>query len=418
MSKHARDRRPYLKPVTKLELSESNIKLRWIAIAVLLAIAAVSIGYGFYAALSTEPGWQEVTVLSDEVNCSGDFKLMYDFGADGINPTAQYKKLETLYGELTVSAYRLFSPDAEGTDNLYHLNTHVNETVTVHPALYAALEQIAVSGSRHPFMGPVKELYDPVFLSSADGEAALFDPMKDPELAQLARDTAFYCADPGMISLELLGENQVCLKVSEEYVAFAEEYGFETLLDLGWMTNAFVIDYIANSLAAEGYTFGYLSSYDGFTRNLDNRGNSYSINFFNRQRDTILMPASLAYSEPVSIVFLRDYPLTGRDQWHYYSYADGSITTALLDPADGTSKSAVDSLMGYSASYGCGQILLELAPVFTADLLNTDVLLDLSNKGIESLWYEGDVLCHTEEDAAVTLLRDSGGEGYSIRSAK
>ena len=418
MSKHSRDRRPYLKPVTKLELSESNIKLRWIAIAVLLAIAAVSIGYGFYAALSTEPGWPEVIVLSDEVNCSGDFKLMYDFGADGINPTAQYKKLETLYGELTVSAYRLFSPDAEGTDNLYHLNAHVNEIVTVHPALYAALEQIAVSGSRHPFMGPVKELYDPVFLSSADGEAALFDPMKDPELTELAKETASYCADPGMISLELEGENLVCLKVSGEYAAFAEEYGFETLLDLGWMTNAFVIDYIANSLEAEGYTFGYLSSYDGFTRNLDNRGSSYSVNFFNRQGDTILMPASLAYSDPVSIVFLRDYPLTGRDQWHYYSYEDGSITTVLLDPADGMSKSAVDSLMGYSASHGCGQILLELAPVFTADMLDTDMLLDLSHKGIESLWYEGNVLCHTEEDAAVTLLRDSGGEGYSIRYVK
>ena len=51
MSKHARDRRPYIKPVTRLELSEANIKYRWIAIAVLLAGAVQNIFYGLYCIL-------------------------------------------------------------------------------------------------------------------------------------------------------------------------------------------------------------------------------------------------------------------------------------------------------------------------------------------------------------------------------
>ena len=181
MSRKPRDGRPYIRPVTKLELSEKNIKFRWIAIALLLAIAAVSIGYGFYSALSIEPGWQEVTVLSDQVNCSGDFKLMYDFATGDINPTAAYKKLEVLYKKLTVSAYRLFSPEAEGTDNLYHINAHANETVTVDPGLYSALEQIVSAGSRHAYMGPVQAIYAPIFLAANDAEAAIYDPVKDAE---------------------------------------------------------------------------------------------------------------------------------------------------------------------------------------------------------------------------------------------
>lgn len=418
MSKNARDKRPYVRPVTRLELSEKNIKLRWIAIAVLLAIAAVSIGYGFSQVLSTEPGWQQVSSISSEVNCGSDFVLMYDFGTGDVNPTAQYKILETLYSQLTVSAYQLFSPEAEGTDNLYHLNIHVNEKVTVAPELYKALEQIAGSQSRHPFLGPVRELYDPVFLAASDAEAAVYDPMKDPEREAMAKETAAYCADPAMISLEVFGENQVRLNVSDDYLAFAEENGIAVFLDLGWMTNAFIIDYMADALSAQGHTLGYLTSYDGFTRNLDIRGTDYSISLFDRQGMDVMMPANFAYSGPMSIVSLRDYPLSEQDQWHYYSYEDGSITSVFLDPADGTSKSSVDSLIAYGNNAGCAEILLRLASVFTADTLNTEEIAEMSFDGLDVLWFEGNTLYHTEEDAALMIRTDSGGEGYAVSHAQ
>ncbi len=414
MAKHSRDNRPYLRPVTRLELSESNIKLRWIAIGLLLAVAVVSIGYGFSLALSTEPGWQPVHATSNTVNCSGDFVLMYDFGEKGINPTAQYKKLEILYTQLTERGYALFSPAAEGADNLHWLNTHVNETVTVAPELYKALEQICRSESRHPYMGPVVKLYDPLFLSATDEEAAVFDPAKDPELAEIARETGLWCADPDAVDLELLGNNQVRLKVSDGYRSFAEENGIESFLDLNWMTNAFVIDFIADGLEAQGFTSGYLTSYDGFTRNLDIRGNLYSVNFFDRQGSTVRMPGRLDYEGPASVVFLRDYPLSEEDRWHYYAYADGSVSHVFLDPSDGQGKTAVDSLMAYSDTLGCGEMVLKLAPVFIADQLDKDALAALSSEGLESLWYAGTTLCHTQPNAAVTLLPDSGGAEYTI----
>lgn len=419
MSKNARDKRPYVRPVTRLELSEKNIQFRWIAIVVLLAIAVVSIGYGFSLALSTEPGWQEVTVHPEEVNCSADFVLMYDFGSGDVNPTLQNKKLEALYEELTVSAYQLFSAEAVSSTggNLRAVNASVNEAVNVDPALYDALELLVRYNNRHAFLAPVTELYEPIFLSTGE-EARGYDPMHDAQRAELVKETVVYCSDPAHVSLELLGENQVQLNVSDAYLAFAEENGIETFLDFGWMTNAFIADYIAQALTAQGHTFGYLVSYDGFTRNLDVTGGDYSVNFFDRQDHSILMPARLSYGGPQSIVSLRDYPLSDQDRWHYYSYESGEITTVFLDPADGVSKSATDSLMAYSASQGCSEILLQIAPLFTADTLDTDALIRLAGDRVYSLWTEGSTIFHTQENPVLTLLPQSGGEGYSLTFAE
>lgn len=402
MSRNARDRRPYIRPVTKLELSEHNIKLRWIAIGVLLAIAAGAIGYGFTLALRTEPGWQEVTVSSDKINCSQDFTLMYDFGAGDVNPTAQYKRMEVLYTGLTEEAYRLFSPEAEATDNLHALNSHVNETVTVDPMLYNALEQIAAAKDRQAFLAPVRELYEPVFLSANDAEAALYDPMKDPESQALARETAAYCADPDMVDVQLLGSNRVKLQVSEDYLAYAEEYGISVFLDFGWMKNAFIIDYMAQALAAEGHVFGYLTSVDGFTRNLDIRDTSYSQNIFHCRDNTVYMPAILEYSGAMNLVSLRDYPMSDKDRWSYYAYSDGSITHLFLNPEDGMSRTSIDGILAYSRDAGCAEILLKIAPVFFAEDFDASAL-----EGIESVYCQGNTVICTEEDASFRITDDS-----------
>lgn len=418
MGKNARDTRPYIRPVHRIELSDQNVKARWIAIALCLTIAIMAFGYGFYSALSTEPGWQKIQPTVGKINCSNDFVLMYDIGAGDADPTAQYKHLVNLYGELTVSAYHLFSPDAVGEDNLYHVNAHVNEAVTVAPGLYNALKQIAASESRHPYMGPVQSLYNSVFFAPDDVIAALYDPLKDPELADLAREMAAYCSDPAMIWLEDLGNNQIRLNVADAYLAFAREQEVSNFLDLGWMTNGFIIDYMAEALRSAGHCYGYLASYDGFTRNLDVREESYSVNLFHRVGNDIWMPARLNYPSPMSLVSLRDYPLTDQDKLHCYSYADGSITTAYLDPMDGMSKSTVDSLMGYSEDMGCAAIALALAPVYTADAFTSAELSALAEKGIQTLWYDNQILYHTQEDASLELLPESGGEGYQFQLAR
>lgn len=420
MSKNARDKRPYIKPVTRIELSEANVKLRMILIVVLLSVAVVAVFYGLTSMLNTEPGWQEVEVSSSNLNCSQDFVLMYEFGMDGINATEEYRNVSRMYTQLTEFGYQIFSAHDEIAQlgNVYYLNAHPNETVSVAHELYKALELVVKYGSRYPFLAPVYREYNAVFVSDNAAEAAFYDPAQNPELADYIQETVGYCANPDMVSVELRGKDQVRLNVAEEYLAYARENGIETFLDFGWMTNAFIADCMADTLAASQYTNGYLASYDGFTRNLDDRGNSYSFNLFDRMENTISMPARLNYSQPISIVYLRNYPLSEQDRWHYFAFEDGSIATIMLSPADGMSRSATDNLVSYAYDIGCAEVLMQTAPAFIAEELDVNALLAMEESGIHSVWGEGSALRYTEADAVLEILTESGGEDYTLEKMK
>ena len=54
MGKNARDKRPNLKPVKKIELSEKNTTSRFVLLIVLLAIAAVSFTVFLFSLLNKD----------------------------------------------------------------------------------------------------------------------------------------------------------------------------------------------------------------------------------------------------------------------------------------------------------------------------------------------------------------------------
>lgn len=417
MSKHARDNRPYIKPVTKIELSGDQSTLRLILIVVFLAIACVAILIGLGSLLNVEPGWQEAEVNSEKVNCSLEFTLMYDFSDYSVSEsTDSLKKLNNLYTTLTEDGYAIFTASEYETEfqNVRYLNDHVNEKVTVEPALYEALELVAKYDSRYPFLAPVYEEYDRIFLQSSDEDAMRYDPSKSPELMDYIQEAASYSNDSKTVWLELFGDNQVCLRVSDDYLAFAEENELDTFFDFHWMTNAFIIDYMADVLTENGYTNGYLASYDGFNRNLDTRGTAYSHNVYDRLGDEIFLPAVFNYREPTSIVVLKNYTMSDMDRWHYFSYSDGSVTTTFLDPADGASKSATDNLFAYSRNFGCAEILLQAAPLFIAEELDMTGLQDLTAEGIYAIWGEDNDLCCNDRNANLTAMPENGGDQYNI----
>lgn len=415
MKKHGRDNRPYVKPVEHIELSEKNIKLRWFLIILLLSIAVVAIVTGLMSALSTKPGWQTVEASSDQPNCSMEFTFQYDFSDSGSAATAHYRQLSMLYTEAAENAYRIFSADVleDGLNNLGYLNAHLNEVVSVEPELYKALSLIAEYDSRYVYLAPAYVEYNRVFLCETDGEAALYDPARNPETAAWLGELARYAGDPEMIRLEIMDGSSVRLNVSQEYLAFAQENEIDTLLDFSWMRNAFIADYLAQQMIDAGFTKGYLVSYDGFTRNLDAWGGSYSVNIFDRQGMAVNMPARMHYTAPASIVFLRDYPMDELDRWHYYAFESGEIVTAFLDPADGMSKSALRNMVTYSADQGCAEVLLQTAPVFIGDVFDSGSLSALKAAGIHCVWCEDG--CVYYNDAGVTIEPLSGtGMGYSI----
>ena len=196
--------------------------------------------------------------------------------------------------------------------------------------------------------------------------------------------------------MELLGDGKVRLRVSDEYLAFARENGISCFVDLGWMENAFIADYLAGTLEAAGFTRGALISEDGFMRCLDTEaGSEYAFDFTHREGGEVTVLSTLRFAGRVSIACLRDYPAEGSGGEGYYMYEDGTLRSPFLDVSDGLDSCAAPELCGWSEDAGCAAIALELAPIFIADALNVEALEALENEGITVYYAEDGALRST-----------------------
>lgn len=360
--------------------------------------------------LTSDAGWTEIEVSTSDVSCAGDFTFLYPLGTNG-SPTVERKALIQTYTDACVAAYRLFTTDSdfEGVNNLRSLNLHPNEILTVDPALYRALGQIAESGDRSFYLAPLLEVYGNIFRCQDPAQTADYDPRQNSELRAWFEAVCAYANDPAQIDIQLLDGDRAQLYVSEEYLAFAQAEEIERFVDLGWMRNAFTADYLAEALHSAGYRIGTLSSGDGFMRNLDELSDAdYAVNLLCRDDTGIYAAATLHYSGARAIVSLLDFPVSEADAGRFFVLDDGSIRTALLSPADGLCRAAVPNLTAYSDGAGCAEIALRLVPVYIADELDTAALAALSRDGIDSIALNGGVLLHTQRDLALDAL----AEGY------
>lgn len=391
--------RPTLYRHETIELSEKRIKLRVVLLILAVAAAAVSFAYGINALFSTEPGVREITALTGEMNSGDEFTFYYHLGAGETSATEEQKAVRSLYTQAVTDAFQLFSADlaADGRRNLWYLNRHPNQEVAVDPALYEALTLLEDSGARYHYLGPMAELYFSLSQSASDQEAAQFDPRRSQAVADFCREAVRYTGDPRHIRLELLGENTVCLRVSEAYLAFAEENGIGRLVDLSWMKNAFAADYIAGELTAAGYTRGMLISRDSFVRGLgDAEGIEYALTFTHREGNTVSNLATVRFSGAVSMVFLRDYPVDNAAAGNYYIYEDGAIRSPFLDPADGLDRASIPELAAYAEDLDCAEVALRIAPIYIADTFDGEALASLAREGVYAYYQAGGELCSTE----------------------
>lgn len=378
------------------------------AAIVLLAVGVVALVYAITGLFTSKRGWQRIEAPSSaETNCAGDFVLLYDLGSSGVSVSAEKRGVTEAYSDAAVAAYRLFESRSafEGVHNLWYINHHPNETVDVDPALYRALEQVQDAGDRTLYLGPVYEIYNGLFSCDSDAQTADYDPLQNEALREYFARCAAFGGDPASVDVQLLGEGEIRLAVSEEYLAFAREQEIESFLDFGWMKNAFLADCLADALADAGYTRFALSSFDGFVRNLC-QGDSFGLALYERG----VQIGSMAYTAPMSVVCLKSYPLEPLDRLHYYRLADGTMRTAYLDPADGLCRSALDDLTVCSREGGCAETALALAPLYVAEEMDTQALSALSAEGIFFVRCgDGEAVCN---DPDVTF---DMAEGYTSR---
>ena len=210
-------------------------------------------------------------------------------------------------------------------------------------------------------------------------------------------------------------DNAIELYLSEEYLEYGEQIGVTKWIDFTWMKNAFIVDFLAEELSGRGFGAGTISSYDGFARNMDGSGQEFALNLYDRAGDKVLQIATMKYTQPQSMVTLRDFPLNARDKYHYYQLTNGEIRTMYLDIADCKCKSAAASLCSYSTEQSCAEILLKIAPLYIADAMQETALWELGDGGIYSVYCEERMILHN--DASLQLADVYASEDVTYTTA-
>ena len=240
-------------------------------------------------------------------------------------------------------AEQQLSQAGNNTVSLYTVSTNPNQTVTVEPILYRALERFCATGSRAIYYGPLYSRYYALFASQYDEAAAEYDPARSSDAGAFAAQIAAFAQNPDQIDLELLGENQVRLNVGKEYLAYARENELDTLLDFGFVKNAFVIDAVADALTDAGLTGAVLTSTDGFSRSLCQ--GSFGVNLLEATDSGYRQAAAAAYNGPRSVAALRAFPVDSSDALRFYTYEDGTVCPPVLDETTGLLTAANDNLV-------------------------------------------------------------------------
>lgn len=409
---------PHPRPVQKIELSESNTTRRLIAAGLFLLIGAGALAYGISQLFTPEAGWQRIEAGTAEgPTCANEFVFLYELGASGQAIRTESRELTALYTQACRKAFQLFHT-VEGFEdvvNLYEINRQPNEVLEVDQVLYDAFAAMEEAGDRTVYLGPVYARYGDLFYCTDDSQLVDFDPRLSDEVREEYAAYAAYASDPEAIGVELLGDGKIRLRVSEDYLAFARRESVDRFLDFGWMKNAFVADYLAQTMAEGGYTNGCITSDDGFARCLDGRGMGYALNLLDDLEGRAIEAGTVEYQGPMSMASLRTFPAVAGDELRFYRLKDGQARTLYLDPEDGLCRGSVESLTCYSKECGCVRLALEAGAVFIADAFDRAALERLAEESIYAVWCHDRTLQGTEPSLTVSnLYRNDSGVSYSV----
>ena len=409
LARYARDKRPHIKPVEKIQLSEDNTVRRIIAAALFLLLGGVALAYAVIQMFTSESGWQTIqTGASEGATCGEEFNFQYELGAEGQSAAAESRTLTRLYTQACQTAYRLFHTEEsfEGVVNLREISLRPNEVLEVDGVLYRAFETVQEAGDRTVYLGPVYARYEDLFYCEDDVQLADFDPRLSQSVAEEYAGIAAYASDPGHIDVELLGDNRIRLHVSEEYLDYARREGIDHFLDFGWMRNAFIVDFLAETMMDSGFTHGCITSFDGFARCLDSRDVGYGLNLLEQREGSPIQMGTMEYRGPMSLAGLRTFPAATGDERRIYRLRSGEIRTLYLDPADGLCRSAADSMVFYSRTRSCAELALEAAPVFVADALEPAAVQGLSGRDVQFILCWDERLYTADPELTVSNLRE------------
>lgn len=382
----------------------------------LAAVGISALVWAVNGLITKEPGWTEIEAdSSGEPTCAADFNLFYNAGADGSDPTAQIKTLTALYTDVSADAEKLFSVTAHDDDihGISLLNANVNKQVTVEKEVYDALLLFKESKSREMFLAPVYEQYNTLFFCSSDEEAETLDPASNEEQRDVISEMIAFVSDPDHIDIILDEENRVTLRLSDEYLAYARENGIETFVDLYWMKNAFAADYMAERLSGEGFTEGYITCGEGFTRSLGGKDIFLNSTVYDRVEKNIYKAAYVGFGRVKSVVVFHDYPSGRNNDTYYYQYADGRMVTPYISASDGLCRASVSNLTVCSETESCAQAVLAAKSAYFSEEFPAEKLQKKLGGKFGFVYSKGGTVYLSSSKIKVESLLNDGVVSYS-----
>ena len=401
------------KPVKNIEISDKHIPLRIAILIIAIVVGVGAIGYGVFSALTMPKGWRNIVVSTSDTNCGAEFTFSYDLGGDGNDPTAQYRVLTSVYSDACVSAYKLFNEAEtfENVVNVKYINEHPNTRIKVDEKLYNALYTMAYGG-RLLYLAPYYGYYSQMFFSNYDVEAGYFDPTTNAELKDLYERIFPFVSSATHVILQFYdGTNEIMLHVSDEYAAFAEQNDIDAFIGFGWTKNAFVADYLAETIISSGYTYGYIACKDGFFRGLGDR--DYNLRLYTMKDKVVYIACSAQLKGKCASVQMRAFPLTSPD-YNYYVFDSGRVVTPYI-AADGTSKASCDCLVAYSENVGCGKLAVNIADSYIADAVDETALNALKNDRIYSVYQSAEIVSKNDPSLSLTDVIATGTLTVTVR---
>ena len=307
---------------------EKKNLVRLIAFILAAGFAVFAFTYGVVQFAHRDPGYYDVgrTPDADAVAYgSGAHFLWY---AEG-NSNAIRRGLNTVqkaWSAALIYAYKLLDANTlyENFTNIASLNAAPGQPLTVSEDLFAVLsdakQRMEEEKAFSLFAGPLfKEWTTLRYLETPED----FDPLRDPDEAELLRAITEMINTPGMFSLELTAPDQATLVISPVWHEFAA--GHETegpVLDLNLMHDAYLLDLIARELKKQGYTKGYLYTDSGCSIWLEEKADS-TYTLYRPDGDSVTRDRDIPYPSPSSYCMFTAFPLNEETEGYYQLTENG-----------------------------------------------------------------------------------------------
>ena len=249
-----------------------------LALAIIIAVTAITIGVVQIG--KKDPGLYELEaepIGSLPFYASG-IHLNYYFDGTSDEIKAQIASVKAVYSDALKQSYQWF--DAETTyaetANLARINQNFGKAIKLQEDLFDvlqdALERTTRGEGYSVFASPLLHMSESLLYSN---DPVSLDPVNENDHKEfIAKLKQVIFENPGTL---ILDQNSLTatLTLSEDYLALIEEYELDAygVLNLGVLSEAYRISYLAKVLEANGFTNGYLTTDSGITFLLGSYGN-------------------------------------------------------------------------------------------------------------------------------------------------